>query len=143
MPLRTNTSIPADRLHSSPFVRTDPVPETPTKITSTSSLMCSPTPPPASKRTRLAFRSLLSCNVQITPVRSPAAAAIPARSISHPLDPVCASWTTPPCTSVQSGRHSQPPRSRATPSIIYHRNSMYFGGGSQDEREWRNQGKDG
>jgi Rrf2 family protein len=32
-----------------------------------------------------------------------------------------------------------------TPSIIYHRNSKYFGGHGQDEREWRNrnQGKDG
>jgi Iron-dependent Transcriptional regulator len=32
-----------------------------------------------------------------------------------------------------------------TPSIIYHRNSVYFGGWDQDERELRdrNQGKDG
>src|SRR5215210_4364463 len=55
-------------------------PETPTTITSTSSFTCSPTPCQVPKRTRLAFRSLLASRVQITPARSPAAAAASLRS---------------------------------------------------------------
>src|SRR5215211_3285215 len=42
--------------------------------------MCSPTPCLVLKRTRLAFRSLLASRVQITPARSPAAAAASLRS---------------------------------------------------------------
>src|SRR5215211_4040882 len=57
-----------------------------------------PTPPPASKRTRLAFRSLLSSRVQITPVR-PLAARFSSRS--RPSTPP---GSTCPWSSCRSSR---------------------------------------
>src|SRR5215211_5137503 len=60
-----------------------------------------PTPPPASKRTRLAFRSLLSSRVQITPVR-PLAARLFSRS--RPSMPPASPGSTCPWSLCRSSR---------------------------------------
>src|SRR5919112_386119 len=81
--LGTKTSFPGPNTYSSPPTSTGPEPDTPTKITSTSSLRCSPTPRPAPKWIKLAFRSSLASKVQITPSRATTEAATASRFVPN------------------------------------------------------------